>query len=724
LHPVITAGSSDAVFELVGQSVGPLSGGGYDCSAVSGVWSFVDAVTGERRDVPIRRLRLIWVGRVPEGGPESCVTSGDASQAPQAVLPDAFRDGLPHTINVSVELRVPALREVEDVNRPQPYFHSYYAFAVADGATTVRVTPPGAAPPPLPVISSPAPPVSVSFGAPATYPLVEHGAGLAVADLHLNGSGRSDGRSDVAVVETPDSASVPGRLEVWRAAPDGSLTASRGPYELPAGAGAAQTLSGDFGDHGRPDLAVAESGASAVAVLANQGDGTFDVPGTANLVGSRPVALAEGELCGSTASDLVAANSFTNDVTVLCNDGTGRFQGGGGHFFGGGGAQPSAVAIADLNRDRRDDVIVANGDVSGSVAVLRSTSAADPPTFAAPEYVASYSASGPTGLAVGDLNSDGAPDLVLADPGVDKVIVLLNTTGRGASTFSFLTSSVPTAGSRPAAVALGDFNGDRIVDIATANAGSANASVLLGDGSGDFSAPVLVGAGVNPHAVAAGDLNSDGRDDLIVANYGATSGSLTVALSLPPMPSGARDRARQVRRTPSRALRAKVVLRASPPRSVSLRDDGSVVSFAGLSATGRIASRLLGGRAAIRGVPAAALDLLDVDFAAAGDAVRYFDPPVNPFILRGTMVWRSRHDRHLLACVLAGPVAGGSPSVQRFVLTGGTGPLARLRVTLQFPALPSGRAVGRRRVTALISSGPPHALSSRCRGLVRALPRR
>lgn len=97
--------------------------------------------------------------------------------------------------------------------------------------------------------------------------------------------------------------------------------------------------------------------------------------------------------------------------------------------------------------------------------------------------------------------------------GNDTLSILL---GDGAGNFTLVSS--PEMGQLPDSIAVGDFNGDGMLDLAVCNVNSFDVSLLLGDGTGHFtvaSSP-LVSGGYGPFSVAVGDFNSDGKLDLAV----------------------------------------------------------------------------------------------------------------------------------------------------------------------------------------------------------------
>ncbi|MEO5997150.1 MAG: VCBS repeat-containing protein, partial [Chitinophagaceae bacterium] len=132
---------------------------------------------------------------------------------------------------------------------------------------------------------------------------------------------------------------------------------------------------------------------------------------------------------------------------------------------------------------------------------------------------------GEKGVAIGDFNGDGKPDLATAlagtSPGLVSVVL-----GDGNGGFGSPTKvEIPTGTST--LIITGDFNIDGKTDLAVCS-NDGRSSLLIGNGSGGFSATVLFSVGINPVAIVTDDFNADGKPDLATADAG--SGAMTVLL--------------------------------------------------------------------------------------------------------------------------------------------------------------------------------------------------
>ncbi|HEX3745061.1 MAG TPA: FG-GAP-like repeat-containing protein [Bryobacteraceae bacterium] len=347
----------------------------------------------------------------------------------------------------------------------------------------------------------------------AANPLAVGGKPESVAVGDFNG----DGRPDLATANYND-----GTVTVLIANLSGGYTAATGsPFSV--GTNPQSVAVGDFNGDGHQDLAVANFGSNNVTILLGDGMGGFAAAtGSPVTAGTQPVSAAVGDFNGDGVQDLAIANSGGGSVSILLGNGSGGFTAANGSPFP-VGSNPSSIAVGDFNGDGAQDLAVANlGD--GTVTVLLANMSGG---FTAPTGSPFNVGSMPYSVAVGDFNADGKADLAIANSHGNNVTVLM---GNGSGGFSAFTGSPFSVGTTPYAVAVADFNGDGIPDLATANFGGSNISVLLGNGSGGFSAIAggAIAAGSAPFSLEVADFNGDNIPDLAVANSG--DGNVTLLL--------------------------------------------------------------------------------------------------------------------------------------------------------------------------------------------------
>ena len=119
----------------------------------------------------------------------------------------------------------------------------------------------------------------------------------------------------------------------------------------------------------------------------------------------------------------------------------------------------------------------------------------------------------PSGIALGDFNGDGILDFAVSNYDSGDVSVL-NGNGKG----GFQVAGKFAVGNDPAWIGAADFNGDGILDLVTVNS-SGTASVLLGNGKGSFQLEATLSTNFNPYTAVLGDFNNDGHVDLAVGYY-------------------------------------------------------------------------------------------------------------------------------------------------------------------------------------------------------------
>jgi len=296
----------------------------------------------------------------------------------------------------------------------------------------------------------------------------------------------------------------------------------------------------DVNGDGYPDIIVANSsccGVGGIGVLLGHGDGTFQpvmLTSLNNVVETN--ALAVVDINGDRKPDLIVATCCQvgrdAQAAVLIGNGDGTFQS--PVLYDLGGTSPS-ITTADVNGDGRPDIVSANFNASNNSTVTVLLGNGDGTFLPA---IASPAPDNAQCIAVADLNNDGKPDAIVCG-GVSSVGLLL---GDGNGTFQSFADSF--TGFCTSSIAVADLTGHGFPDIIAANAGASAcgsqgfAGILIGDGNGafepevEYAATVTNAFGVGHVAVA--DVNHDGKPDVIIASgitQGGAPGSVAVLLA-------------------------------------------------------------------------------------------------------------------------------------------------------------------------------------------------
>lgn len=272
---------------------------------------------------------------------------------------------------------------------------------------------------------------------------------------------------------------------------------------------------GDVDGNGTPDVVLAKGRHWPLVdmIMRNDGKGHF-TPSPLSDTPDRTYSAALADLDGDSDLDIVVSNDKPDRKLIYLNDGKGQYHVSG--TFGEAEWNTRYVTVADLNGDKRPDLIVANRSSNPaapkpSFVCLNNGSGGFPSCAPLPTRSATI-------IVAADLDGDGRIDLFVPHRDGGQNLVFWND---GTGTFHEAPAPVGPAVSQIRAAAAGDINGDGIVDLVIGDEKN-GMFVYMGAGKRTFDAPVALGGTAGaPYSIAIADMNRDGKPDIVVGRQEA-----------------------------------------------------------------------------------------------------------------------------------------------------------------------------------------------------------
>jgi hypothetical protein len=266
-------------------------------------------------------------------------------------------------------------------------------------------------------------------------------------------------------------------------------------------------VAGDVNGDGKADVLGLYN--NNLLVYLSNGDGTFaaGVPYALGITSSAYTAITLDDFNGDKKIDVtvsLSGNNAPGQEIVLLGNGDGTFQAGKSST---GVIYPISVVAGDFNGDGKLDLVIASEPACNGTCTTASTSILlgnGDGTFQAPTTIFVNDSNGNTTgvlLAAADVNGDGKLDLVLSNTENSGLVQIY--LGKGDGTFSNTYSYFPAPDDQSvvSGLAIGDFNLDGKPDVAASN------NILLGNGDGTFQgwplAPGLPAATVSDLAIGS-----------------------------------------------------------------------------------------------------------------------------------------------------------------------------------------------------------------------------
>jgi hypothetical protein len=385
--------------------------------------------------------------------------------------------------------------------------HSYEAVFAGNGTDAASASPSS----PLTVTTAGKATVTTTLaesGSPGNLTLTATVAGSATSSASPAPTGT------VSFIDTTQGNSVLGTGTLGAGTFGENWTISQTPQ---VGANPKTVLVSDLNGDGIPDVVVGNN--TNVSILTGKGDGTFNAANNITALASNPWIAVAPFVNGGPLDILAVSNaaSPSNNAEIIIGNGTGGGTAGAPFSLPFGTA--SGVVSGDFNGDGQQDFAVIF-QLDNKISTFLGNGNG---TFQAPTTLATGST--PVSAVVGNFNGHGKIDVAVANSGDNTISIYLGSTS-GAETASPFTVVTPVqANFTLTHLAVGDFNGDGIDDLAATGAdnhGNAVVAIYFGKGAGAFSLPTVIPELLAPSGIVAADVLGNGKLDIVVTKPDGT----------------------------------------------------------------------------------------------------------------------------------------------------------------------------------------------------------
>ena len=285
-------------------------------------------------------------------------------------------------------------------------------------------------------------------------------------------------------------------------------------------------ITNDFNNDHLLDIAIVNIHSATLGIYLGYGNGTFSDQITYSTgPSSSPFSLASGDLNDDNCIDVVVANTDSSTISIFFGYCNGSFQSPISYSTG-SSTEPYSVAVADFNQDHHLDIVVTVGGNVDEHKIWVFLGSGDG-SFRGVIGYSMNNQTNPVWVAVDDVNKDAIPDIVVANKFTDNVCILF---GYGNGSFGHGMTLFTGDDSGPTSIALGDLNGDDAIDIVVASHYSNTILLFFGDGNGSFFSPKTYVADSNADLVAVivSDINNDTILDILVCDYNRIDSSFAI----------------------------------------------------------------------------------------------------------------------------------------------------------------------------------------------------